>query len=262
MDNPSSPLDTLRQLKEMLDAGALTPTEFEALKKRLVFNAPTGVPPAPAPVALAPPAAEPPAPPLASEPPGFPTPPEIVVLPSPAMGPGSSPPVAPPPVMAETFSSLLAPAIAESDGGAPFIVPVEPTVAEPVYRQEPPAAPGWVDNEFAEAEAPRARSPLALVLSIGGLLALLGLVLYLSLNRRPSEHLTSTSQTAADSLAAPIEAGPQARQLPPISTAPETIRVVPTNPAPASPARPVPTARYADSAAGPAPASAPDSAAR
>ena len=259
MDNPSSPLDTLRQLKEMLDAGALTPTEFEALKKQLVFNAPAGVPPAP----VAPSAAEPPAPLLASEPPGFHTPPETVVLPSPAMGPGSSPPVTPPPVVAETFSSLMAPAIADSDGGAPFIVPVAPAVAEPIYRQETSAAPGWVDHEFAEAEAPRARSPLALVLSIGGLLALLGLVLYLSLNRRPSEHLTSTSLTAADSLAVPpIETGPQARQLPPASTAPETIRVVPANPAPASPARPVPAARYADSTAGPAPASAPDSAAR
>ena len=40
MQNPPSPLDTLRQLKEMLDAGALTPSEFEALKQRLVFNEP------------------------------------------------------------------------------------------------------------------------------------------------------------------------------------------------------------------------------
>ncbi|WP_083322270.1 SHOCT domain-containing protein [Hymenobacter lapidarius] len=48
MDNPTSPLETLRQLKEMLDAGALTPTEFEALKQRLLFTDPP-TPPAPPP---------------------------------------------------------------------------------------------------------------------------------------------------------------------------------------------------------------------
>ena len=49
MDNPNSPIDTLRQLKEMLDSGALTPAEFEALKQRLVFTAPPAAVPRPAP---------------------------------------------------------------------------------------------------------------------------------------------------------------------------------------------------------------------
>nr|GFC25590.1 hypothetical protein [Tanacetum cinerariifolium] len=36
--NAQLPLATLRQLKEMLDAGALTPQEFEALKQKLIFG--------------------------------------------------------------------------------------------------------------------------------------------------------------------------------------------------------------------------------
>ena len=50
MDNSASPLDTLRQLKEMLDAGAITPAEFEALKQRLVLK-PAAVPPPATPAA-------------------------------------------------------------------------------------------------------------------------------------------------------------------------------------------------------------------
>jgi hypothetical protein len=85
---------------------------------------------------------------------------------------------------------------------------------------------------------------LALILSIGGLLALLGLVVYLSLNRPPSERLSSTSQTAADSVATAIETGPQAEPLAPAADAvPETIRVVPTNPAPPISRQPAPVAR-------------------
>src|SRR5919112_3908574 len=94
MDNSSSPLETLRQLKEMLDAGALTPTEFEALKQRLVFTGSTTAPPAtpasastePASPAATPPAATPiaplqppvsttPPPPVATPPAPVPTPP-------------------------------------------------------------------------------------------------------------------------------------------------------------------------------------------
>ncbi|OGX86307.1 hypothetical protein BEN47_01790 [Hymenobacter lapidarius] len=121
----------------------------------------------------------------------------------------------------------------------------------------PPAAPapdadaGWVTSEFPESASPAARSPLALILSIGGLLALLALVVYLSMNRPPSERLTSTSQTAADSVAATIEVGPQAEPLPQTEAVPETIRVVPTNPAPMVLERP--TASVRDSAAAPAP---------
>ena len=52
MQNPPSPLDTLRQLKEMLDAGALSPTEFEALKQRLVFSELPTASPLPLPPAI------------------------------------------------------------------------------------------------------------------------------------------------------------------------------------------------------------------
>ena len=63
--NPSdanSPLATLRQLKEMLDAGTLTPQEFEALKQKLVFGqdpaAPTAPVATPAPFIASPSASE------------------------------------------------------------------------------------------------------------------------------------------------------------------------------------------------------------
>jgi hypothetical protein len=61
---------------------------------------------------------------------------------------------------------------------------------------------------------------------------LLGLILYLLLGQsRPSEHLTSTSQTAADTVSVTPETGPQAEQLdlPPVA-APETVRVAPAVP--------------------------------
>ena len=253
MENPSSPLETLRQLKEMLDAGALTPTEFEALKQRLVFSEPAAAPaPAgPPPVVSGPPV---PAPPVA--------PPPIITglqapAPSPApAGPGplSAPPAFVPPV-------FVPPAPAPPAYGAPPVpgFPAAGTAgpassgagsaqsasfdeaARPGPLPEPEST--WVTSEFADSERPSARNPLALFLSIGGLLALLALVLYLSLNRPPSEHISSTSQTAADSVAAPIETGPQAEQLPPSVATPETIRVVPTNPAPPVQPRPVPALR-------------------
>ena len=81
---------------------------------------------------------------------------------------------------------------------------------------------------------------------------LLGILLFLFIDRpkNPDEHLTSASQTAADSVATVPEVGPQAEQitLPPVA-APETIRVAPV-------VRPAPVARplSIDSSATPAPA--------
>ena len=75
------------------------------------------------------------------------------------------------------------------------------------------------------------------------------------MNRPPSERLTSTSQTAADLWPRPIEVGPQAEPLPQTVTVPETIRVMPTDPAPVVPVRP--TAPTRDSATDSAPVSAP-----
>ena len=97
--------------------------------------------------------------------------------------------------------------------------------------------------------------------TLGMMLALLGLVLYLSLNRHPSEHISSTSQTAADSVRAAIETGPQAPLLP-AAAAPETVRVAPAHPA--APVVPRPAAPVPDSAVVPAapPAAPVDSAAK
>lgn len=243
MQNPPSPLETLRQLKEMLDAGALTLAEFEVLKQRLVFSASATA-----------------APPQGTEP----------VVPAPAP-PAALPPVLPP---AETAAAA---------GAGPRPVPRDPSAADgvrtpvgtpapftpavvPSVAAVPPAplrAPEleWAADEFPAAEVPTKRNPLALILSIGGLLGLLGLVLYLSFNRPPSEHVSSTSLTAADSVAAPIETGPQAQQLPPAPVVlPETVRVAPSNPAP--PVLPRRSRRVNDSAAVPPAVAAPDSAAR
>ncbi|MBF9141774.1 SHOCT domain-containing protein [Hymenobacter properus] len=267
MDNPnSSPLDTLRQLKEMLDSGALTPTEFEALKQRLVFH--DGATPA-APAASASSDAAPEAPVVLPANPAVETPSPMFEDVTQA-----EPPLAPLP---PSFTASAAEAAAAEEEPA-FIPPAvrraleADTTAAPAASLPPPAAPspglaaadaGYVADEFPAGSAPATRSPLALILSIGGLLALLGLVLYLSLNRQPSEHISSTSQTAADTLAAPIETGPQAEQVAPVTAAPETIRVAPTNPAPPVPS-PADMARKAaavrDSAAAAAPVAA-DSAA-
>ena len=206
MNNATSPLDTLRQLKEMLDAGALTPAEFEALKQRLVLG-PGTVPPAASSVPAAP---APVLPPAATEPysPAFE---DVAAVPAPAV-----------------FISPLLPG-AETAAGPPAAEPARTASLE-----------GWATEEFPDAEVPASRNPLSLVLSIGGLLALLGLVLYLTLNRPPSEHISSTSQTAADSLTTTVESGPQAERLPALPAVPETVRVAPAHPAPPSPSRPAP----------------------
>ena len=222
MDNPNSPLDTLRQLKEMLDAGALTPAEFEALKQRMVFAAPA-TPPAPAA-------------------------PEFV---------------APAPVVPPTPTAFVRPPVATAPN-APLAE--ELSAPEPTYSTagpEPAPQPAWrTRDEFPPLAEEPAHNPLALIFSIGGVLAFLAVVLYLNLNRPPSEHISSTSQTAADSLAlaAPIETGPQAAPLSATVAAPETVRVAPTHPAPVIQPRPAPT--RPDSVGTAPPATVSDSTAR
>ena len=233
MDNPNSPLETLRQLKEMLDAGALTPTEFEALKQRLVFSAPAVAPSVPTADVAA----------TAINPP--PLPPPVVHL----------PPVAAPP--SPTFEAVAAvPGYLDAESAAanpPTAFP-EPLTPAPL----PQPTPTWqTSDEFpAVAEEP-VRNPLALILSIGGVLVFLAVVAYLSFSRLPSERISSTSMTAADSTAAVIETGPQAAPLPQSAAVPETVRVAPTNPAPAI--RPRPTSAMRDSAANLPAAPSPDS---
>jgi hypothetical protein len=190
--NPSdanSPLATLRQLKEMLDAGTLTPQEFEVLKQKLIFG---DEPVAPA-------------------------------SPMERIGPTASTnewvPTPPTPLLNEDAPVIQAPATTME-----WPMPAASLPAESTHYTSP------VD------EVPEQRNPLTLVFAIGGALLILALVLYLALgNRSTDEHLTSTSQTAADSTAVAPEVGPQAQQLTlPPATAPETVRVAPAVPLPAA----------------------------
>lgn len=200
MDHPSSPLETLRQLREMLDAGTLTPAEFEALKAKLVFG--------PAPPADATPLPPVPATPAAPTEPSAATPPATPIEPANYAASEPAPPV--PPAAAPVLPAAEPAGAAATDG-------LHIDDAEPA----------------ADASAgPEPRSYLNLILALGGLLALLAVVLYLNLNPRDSEHISSASQTAADTLAAPVEEGPQAEQPTLVESVPETIRVAPTNPAP------------------------------
>ena len=229
MDNPSSSLETLRQLREMLDAGTLTQAEFDALKAKLIFgNAPPG-PPAPSAV----PPAFPPHPPLDLGPPAPEPPP-----PPPALV-GAAPGAAPASVSSLRSGAADEPGPSLAAGAAAVSASAEPGVpaASAAAPPGPPAAAASVcglagDADDYAPEPPAPRNYLNLVLALGGLLALLAVVLYLNLNPRDSEHLSSTSQTAADTLALPVDEGPQAEQPVRVESVPETIRVVPTNPAP------------------------------
>lgn len=189
--NPSdahSSLATLRQLKEMLDAGTLTPQEFETLKQQLVFG-------------------------------------QDAAKPAPAVTPTPAAPAAP----AEAGASV-------PSASPPVALPEVPRPPAPVAPATWQAAPAPVLPPAAvapPADIPERRNPLTLVFAIGGALLLLALVLYLALGGQGAdEHLTSTSQTAADSTSVAPEIGPQAQQLA-LPTAPETIRVAPAAPVPA-----------------------------
>ena len=187
-DSAGSPLATLRQLKEMLDAGTITPAEFEALKQQLFFGAKGEAPAA---------------------------------TPSPA---AADAPLAPVPTPYLDTPAALTPE------ATPLLTP------EPDWLAAPAALPASVlaDDQPEPDDEPELaverRNPLNLVFAIGGLLLFLGVVAYLTLGRptTPDEHVTSTSQTAADTTSAAPEVGPQAEQLTlPPAAAPETVRVAP-----------------------------------
>ena len=218
MENPSSPLDTLRQLKEMLDAGALTPTEFESLKQRLVFTPPT--PPGTS--------DNPPAAPLPTTPPATEAPLEPLTLPEPVAS------AQPAPLPQDRPESVY---VSAPDSYAPAFR-VEPTSEE---------VQPLTSEEDALASSPERNSSLGLVLAIGAVLIFLAVVAYLGFTRPASEHISSTSQTAADSLATTVETGPQAAPLPATVAVPETVRIAPTNPAPVI--RPRPATPVTDSLA-------------
>jgi hypothetical protein len=197
MEKSSSPLDNLLQLRELLDAGLITPQEFETLKSRLLAS------------------------PTVPLNPTFTTPPTPANSETPSV-------VEPEPV---------APAVHTPAFGNQPDLP-RPATTSPDY---PPFSPsqqpvsGNENVEFNEAEEELEeppRNPLGKILAIGGAVLLLGLILYLLLGQsRTSEHLTSTSQTAADTVSVAPETGPQAEQLdlPPVA-APETVRVAPAVP--------------------------------
>jgi hypothetical protein len=197
--DPHSSLTALRQLKEMLDAGTITPQEFETLKRQLIFGAEPALP-------------------LAS-------PAEDAIVAGPTVAPEVPAP--------EPETTLAA-----YETAAPNLADLPPP---------PPASPDWLaapaptlfpteEDELPPAE--ERRNPLNLVFAIGGLLVFLGVVAYLMIGRpaQPDEHLTSGTQTAADSTAVVPEVGPQAEQLNlPPAVAPETVRVAPVvRPAPAA----------------------------
>jgi hypothetical protein len=236
--NPSdahSHLATLRQLKEMLDAGTLTPQEFEALKQQLVFGVEASVPPARVVPSL----------------PLSPTTPEVHLPPS------------------ELPKPELAAQATENLDWLSAAAPGSLTSTEPLAEATEPL------------EADERRNPLTLVFILGGALALLALVLYLTLgNQSTDEHLTSTSQTAADSTATTPDIGPQTEQLTLPPAAPETIRVAPAlppaavaasaskfrvdsaaaTPTPSAPAKAAPVATPPKAAAPTTPIAVPDSA--
>ena len=130
MENEPSPLATLRQLKEWLDAGAITPAEFEVLKRKLLFSElsdpPAAAPPSPVAPAPAPPPSSPPAPAAA-----VPVPPTVVPAPV---------PLPPPPASWEFKHDPTIPARPEENPGRPPIAsppPVGPAPAATI----PPVAP-------------------------------------------------------------------------------------------------------------------------
>jgi hypothetical protein len=184
--NPSdahSSLAALRQLKEMLDAGTITPTEFETLKRQIVFGQEPALPLEPV-----------------------------------AEGPTR-------PVPAQTTQPPLA--TYETPAAYPPAEEVDENVTPPINQ---PAAADWLaapapsllhasDMDTDTPPEEERRNPLNLIFALGGLLVFLGVIAYLMIGRpsAPDEHLTSASQTAADSTAVVPEVGPQAEQVAPVT---------------------------------------------
>ncbi len=254
MEKDPSPLDTLRQLKEWLDAGTITPEEFRTLKQKLVFTDTTP------PRAPEPPVTESPEPP-APEPPA--AEPFAVALPAPepVQPPAAAVPPAPEPttIAPVEFAPLLPPITHAPAADVP-VTPAPPATAEatlshPFEAGRPAASPGPADSflppvppdsgadpvEYVEDDAYTAppKSSLTTVLVVGGIALLLALVVYLMTDNRDSERLTSATRTAADSVATRPEEGPQTEQieLPPV-VGPETVRVEPVAPPVAAPPAP------------------------
>jgi len=174
---------------------------------------------------------------------GAPAPPTPAPVPEPPAGPPAPEPSAP----AQAPVAAPDPPLPVVFGGLPLL-PTPP--ASPVPQ------PSAVEDEaLAELAPPASSSALNYVLIGGGLLLLVLLVVYLLRGQRPSEHLTSTSRTAADTAAVAPEVGPQSAQLqPPPVAAPETVRVFPKTAPVLPPADSATSATAAPANARPAPA--------
>jgi hypothetical protein len=215
--DPHSSLAALRQLKEMLDAGTITPQEFETLKRQVVFGAEPALP-------LAPPAE------------------------AAADVPSAVAPEAPAPIPEATIAAY------DTVAPNPAELPPPPLANPDWLSAAAPSLPTAEESDLPPLE--ERRNPLNLIFAIGGLLVFLGVVAYLMIGRpaQTNEHLTSGTQTATDSTAVVPEEGPQAEQLNlPPAAAPDTVHVAPqTRPAPA----PAASQFKADSAVAPTPAPA------
>ncbi|WBA40494.1 SHOCT domain-containing protein [Hymenobacter canadensis] len=222
MEKDSSTFETLRQLKEWLDSGIITPQEFKTLKEKLLATD----------AASATPGAS--LPPVAPTPALF-EPTTVSPVTEPLLPPithhAAPEPVAPMVPMPASPAEPLSRPIA---AGRPEASPSVPAATQ--YTAAAPDEQEQVEDvEDMPYTAPQ-KSPLSTILIVGGILALLALVAYLTLGNQQSERLTSTSRTAADSLAVTPEEGPQAEQieLAPVAV-PETVRVAPALPPAAAP---------------------------
>ncbi|QDA60803.1 SHOCT domain-containing protein [Hymenobacter jejuensis] len=167
MEKDPSPLDTLRQLKEWLDAGAITQQEFDTLKRKLVFSDTEPTSPA-----------SPPAPPIASTPastpppaPEYPTlipPVEESFLPPSATPKAEEPTFLPPKPLTPPPSATVPP----WESTAPLRTPSTFTPPSPEVPKDEPltpraSSPGTpvspIDSfirEQQEAKAPRPTEPV------------------------------------------------------------------------------------------------------
>lgn len=219
----SASLDTLRQLEALLAAGTLTPQEFDTLKQRLIFGpAPAAPASNPVPTAASPAATGP-----------------VPGAPDDATPLASLADLAGPPLPADSAPELPLPYLDSASALTPEALPLLAPEPDWLAAPAPPLLTSVDESVATESEyeptgpAAERRNPLNLVFALGMLVLFLGVMAYLLLGRHPApdEHLTSTSQTAADSATVVPETGPQAEQLtlPPVA-GPDTVRVVPATP--------------------------------
>ena len=175
MENDFSAIRSIQELKNLLDSGAITPQEYEALKRKIIF----GTPGADANTTPATPAT--PTTPISSRP---------IITDTPLPTPVAGDPITP------QYKS------------EPFVQPdpVPPTTS---YHDTDTIGPEGVNEEVYVEEGKKKDWLLTILITLGVLL-LLGLIGYNLLSDSESERLTSTSgseneELVADTATAPIE---------------------------------------------------------